>query len=276
MSIAWDRTDSAPVVLQQPKPTGPPSALMCCRVRVDAVAQYEAVQLLLESTGGLVVHLCNAYTLALARRDREFATLLNTAGLNLPDGTPLAWLGRREGVEGFTHATRGADILRDALIEGQDRGTRHYFYGSTPEVLSLLQRQVREFAPRAIICGLESPPMGDIAELGLEQAAGRMAAAGADIVWVGLGTPKQDRAVAALGKHLPAVLVPVGAAFEFLAGTKREAPAWVRGSGWEWLFRLAVEPRRLWRRYLLGNAGFLWGVLHDGVHQVHRLPVRVR
>jgi N-acetylglucosaminyldiphosphoundecaprenol N-acetyl-beta-D-mannosaminyltransferase len=245
------------------------AGLRCCGVRVDAVAQHEAVDRLLDASGGLVVHLCNAYTLALARRRPAYARMLNEAGLNLPDGTPLAWLGRRESVEGFTHATRGADILRDALLRGQSRGTRHYFYGSTPEVIALLQEQIRVFAPEAIICGAESPAMADLDEAVLRAAGQRMAEANADIVWVGLGTPKQDWAVAALGVDLAAVLVPVGAAFDFLAGTKREAPAFLRGTGLEWLFRLASEPRRLWRRYLVGNSGFLWGVLRDGVEHVH-------
>lgn len=245
-----------------------PASAVCCTVRVDAVSQQEAVTRVVEWPSGIVVHLCNSYTLALARRDPSYARMLNEADLNLPDGTPLAWLGKRQGIPGFERATRGPDLMRQALIQGQARGVRHFLYGSTPEVLELLQEQIRQFAPEAIIAGVESPPFGDQGEEAFVAAAERMRVASTDVVWVGLGTPRQDWAAAALGRHLNAVIVPVGAAFDFLAGTKREAPAFLRDSGLEWLFRLATEPRRLWRRYLWGNAGFLWGIFRDGVRQV--------
>ena len=245
-----------------------PASAVCCTVRIDAVSQQEAVNRVVEWPSGIVVHLCNSYTLALARRDRAYAQMLNEADLNLPDGTPLAWLGKRNGIPGFERATRGPDLMRQALIQGRARGRRHFLYGSTPEVLELLQKQIEQFAPGAVIAGAESPPFGDQSEEAFMAAADRMRAVDADVVWVGLGTPRQDWAAAALGRHLDAVIVPVGAAFDFLAGTKREAPAWLRETGFEWVFRLLTEPRRLWRRYLLGNAGFLWGILRDGVREV--------
>lgn len=245
-----------------------PASAICCTVRVDAVAQQEAVNRVVEWPSGLVLHLCNSYTLALARKDEAYAAMLNEADLNLPDGTPLAWLGKRAGIPGFQRATRGPDLMRQALIQGRERGLRHFLYGSTPEVLELLQAEIEQFAPGALVVGAESPPFGDQDEDAFAAAAARMEAAGADVVWVGLGTPRQDWAAAALGRHLDAVIVPVGAAFDFLAGTKREAPAFLRDSGLEWVFRLMTEPRRLWRRYLVGNVGFLWGILRDGVRQV--------
>lgn len=245
-----------------------PNSAVCCTVRVDAVSQQEAVNRVVEWPSGIVVHLCNSYTLALARKDKAYAAMLNDSDLNLPDGTPLAWLGRRNGIPGFERATRGPDLMRQSLIQGRQRGLRHFLYGSTPEVLELLQAQIAEFAPGAIIVGAESPPFGDQDEDAFAAAAARMRDVGADVVWVGLGTPRQDWAAAALGRHSAAVIIPVGAAFDFLAGTKREAPAFLRDSGLEWLFRLATEPRRLWRRYLLGNVGFLWGIMRGGVRQV--------
>lgn len=266
-AVSLRRSDRSADILVMPPPAT--AALMCCKVRVDAISAERAVERVLSWPRGMVVHLCNSYTLALARKDPAYAEMINRGDLNLPDGTPLAWLGKREQIPGFTSATRGPDLMREALRKGQDRGTRHYLYGSTPEVLARLREQIREFAPDAEVVGLESPPFGDQDEQAYAAAAGRMTEARADVVWVGLGTPRQDWAADALGRHADAVVVPVGAAFDFLAGTKPEAPRVLRDSGLEWVFRLMTEPRRLWRRYLVGNAGFLRGVLQEGVH---RLP----
>ena len=158
--------------------------------------------------------------------------------------------------------------MRTTLIRGQAAGARHYFYGATEDVLQALSKRVAEFAPQAAIVGMHSPPFIALTSEQVSEDAEAMRAAQPDIVWIGLGTPKQDRAVAAFASELDATLVPVGAAFDFLAGTKREAPRLLRNSGLEWVFRLLTEPRRLWRRYVFGNVGFLWGVLRGGVHRL--------
>jgi N-acetylglucosaminyldiphosphoundecaprenol N-acetyl-beta-D-mannosaminyltransferase len=235
-------------------------------VRIDALSTDAAVARLLDGPR-VTVHLCNSYTLALGRRDPDLRELLNSADLNLPDGTPLAWVVRRAGAKGL-RAVRGPDLMRTTLIRGQAAGARHYFYGATEDVLQALSKRVAEFAPQAAIVGMHSPPFIALTSEQVSEDAEAMRAAQPDIVWIGLGTPKQDRAVAAFASELDATLVPVGAAFDFLAGTKREAPKLLRNSGLEWVFRLLTEPRRLWRRYVFGNVGFLWGVLRGGVHRL--------
>jgi N-acetylglucosaminyldiphosphoundecaprenol N-acetyl-beta-D-mannosaminyltransferase len=151
--------------------------------------------------------------------------------------------------------------MAGALDRGCERGVRHYLYGSTPEVLDRLGRAIADRWPGAEVVGAESPPFRELTDADLRAAAKRMDGAGADLVWVGLGTPKQDDAVHRLARLGPATYVAVGAAFDFLAGTKRQAPVWMQRRGLEWCFRLATEPRRLWRRYLLGNLRFIRVVL---------------
>jgi N-acetylglucosaminyldiphosphoundecaprenol N-acetyl-beta-D-mannosaminyltransferase len=239
-------------------------AFRCCGVRVDAVTLDDAVDRLrafAETGGGRAVHLCNAWTLALARRDAELNRALNRGDLNLPDGTPLAWLGRRSG---FTHMRRrvyGPDLMRTTVWTGQAWGLRHYLYGSTPEVNGALARRLTAIAPRVQLVGVEAPPFRPLTEREEAELVERVHLARPDLVWVGLGTPRQDLFVDRFRDRLGATLVAVGAAFDFLGGAKRQAPTWMQDRGLEWAFRLATEPRRLWRRYLVGNAVFLAGVV---------------
>ncbi|MGW1809125.1 WecB/TagA/CpsF family glycosyltransferase [Streptomyces sp. NPDC002078] len=211
------------------------------------------------------VHLCNAYTLALADRDPELHGILRAAPLNLPDGQPVVWANRLLHRGTALPATRvyGPDLLLDVFALGRRTGLRHYLLGSTPHVLEALRRELRRRFPDALITGTCSPPFRPLTSQEARKQREDIRSAEADIVWVGLGTPKQDRWAAELSTALPVVAVAVGAAFDFIAGTKLQAPHWMRRSGLEWVFRLGCEPRRLWRRYVFGNARFLWGVIRQ-------------
>lgn len=212
---------------------------------------------------GRDVHLCNAYTLALADSDDAYRAMLGRASLNFPDGTPVVWANR------LMHRTepvaaqrvRGPQLFLDVFDRGQAHGVRHYLLGSTPQVLDRLQENLRARFPDARIVGVESPPFRALTQDEQDEQARRIRDSGAQVVWVGLGTPKQDWECARLRERLPAVFVAVGAAFDFAAGTTPEAPAWMRENGLEWIHRLASEPRRLWRRYLFGNSRFLFAVV---------------
>lgn len=208
------------------------------------------------------VHLCNAYTLTLARRDPELARALRSSDLNLPDGAPVAWLGRNAGTRG---PVRGPGLTVDVLLAGVApagrSGIRHYLYGGAPGVAEAMAAQLHARDSRITIVGTECPPFQRPTAPELAEVAHRIRQSGADIVWIGLGTPRQDHVVAALAPLVSATLIPVGAAFDFIAGTVAEAPKYLHGSGFEWLYRLASEPRRLWRRYLLDGARFLYYVV---------------
>lgn len=230
-------------------------------IRIDALTLDQAVAAVLGSAGPRAVHLCNVYTVSLALRDRPYTQCLNRGDLNLPDGMPLVWIARRLGLTHIATRVNGSALMTLCLDRGRDHAVKHYLYGSTPEVLGALRQQIETNAPGALIVGIESPPFQPLTVEELGRAANRMAEAGADVVWVGLGTPKQDISVDHFRQLGDATYVAVGAAFDFLAGTKKQAPRWMQRSGLEWLFRLATEPRRLWKRYLVGNTRFLLRVV---------------
>jgi len=213
------------------------------------------------------VHLCNAYTLALADRDPELHGILRAASLNLPDGQSVVWANQllHRGTVLPTTRVYGPDLLLDVFALGRQPGLRHYLLGSTPHVLDALQRELRRRFPNALITGTYSPPFRPLTAQEFRTQQEDIRSAEADIIWVGLGTPKQDRWAAELCTELPVVAVAVGAAFDFIAGTKPQAPLWMRRSGLEWAFRLGCEPRRLWRRYLFGNARFVRGVARQAI-----------
>lgn len=252
----------------------PWGAFRCCGVRVDALTLDDAVQALRAFAGerpGGAVHLCNAYSLALALDDPELTLAINRGDLNLPDGTPLAWVGRRVGFASMRRRVYGPELMLATIRAGRDQGLRHYLYGSTPEVASALARRLEALAPGVELAGVESPPFRPLTGEEEARLVERVGAAGADLMWVGLGTPRQDLFVDRFSGRLDCTLVAVGAAFDFLSGTKRQAPVWLQDHGLEWAFRLATEPRRLWRRYLVGNLRFLAG-LAAGVQVVEEPP----
>ncbi len=211
-----------------------------------------------EGLSGHDVHLLNAYSIALSDRREDYRALLREASLNLADGKPLSWVSRLGG--GRIHQVRGPQLFHDVMAAGSDRAIRHYFLGTTPATLAKLREAVLALHPSLIIAGSESPPFRALSDLEQRQQDERIRASDADIVWVGLGTPKQDFEARRLAHALPIVAIAVGAAFDFTAGTQKEAPRWLGRIGLEWLFRFASEPRRLWRRYLFGNFRFLWAV----------------
>jgi N-acetylglucosaminyldiphosphoundecaprenol N-acetyl-beta-D-mannosaminyltransferase len=221
---------------------------------------------------GTDVHLCNAYTLALADRDPELHGILRRAPLNLPDGQPVVWANRLTYREARLPRARvcGPDLFLEVFALGQAAGIRHYLLGSTPQVMDALQQELRRRFPQARIVRACSPPFRPLTVRERRDQERDMLATRADIVWVGLGTPKQDIHAAVLASGLPVVCAAVGAAFDFVAGHKQRAPHWMRSSGLEWIYRLVCEPRRLWRRYLFGNARFLWGVARQAIPLVRR------
>lgn len=215
------------------------------------------------------VHLCNAYTIALADERDDVRTALRADTVNLPDGTPVVWWARRRGING-AERVYGPDLMEAVLDRGRSHATRHYLYGSTPEVLEALEQAISARWPGAVIAGTESPSFGEITDEDLRQSVERATSLGATVVWVGMGTPKQDLLVNRMAAIGDSTYVAIGAAFDFIAGTKPQAPRWVMKIGMEWFYRLVSEPRRLWKRYLVYNAKFikvLWRSRRLGGHE---------
>lgn len=212
------------------------------------------------TTGGSDFHFLNAYSIALADSDGEYRKCLAKATYNFPDGKPISVLSRFRSTQ--ITQVRGPKFFEDVMNVGRRCGIRHYLLGSTPATLLQLQTSLERRYPGVEIVGAFSPPFRAMEPEERAEQDDRIRASGAHLVWVGLGTPKQDFEAARLateGFHA----VAIGAAFDFSAGTKAEAPAWLSKVGLEWLFRFASEPRRLWRRYLLGNLIFLRAVIRE-------------
>jgi N-acetylglucosaminyldiphosphoundecaprenol N-acetyl-beta-D-mannosaminyltransferase len=236
-------------------------------VKVTAMTFEGAMRLFLDAPSvdqRLRAHFCTAYTVVEANADPRLMRALNDGEIVTSDGMPVVWLLRLMGHR--AERVYGPDVLLALADRSRDRALSHYFYGGAEGVAERLAEQLSLKYPGLRVAGLEAPPFRPLSELERRQVIDRINASGADYVWVGLGTPKQDFWLAENRAELaPAVLFAVGAAFDFLSGAKPRAPRLMQRTGTEWLFRLVTEPRRLWRRYLVGNVRFVQLVAWDAV-----------
>ena len=216
---------------------------------------------------GISIHFANAYNIALADSDMNYRNVMLQGDFVLTDGTPVVWAGRKLHPDVADSWTRvyGPDVMAGALQASTKEGPKHYLLGGTPETLELLKSSISQRWPEAKIVGFESPPFRPATHEELQARDERILKSGADLVWVGLGTPKQDLEVQRLSASIPVVALAVGAAFDFIAGTTKQAPKWMQQSGTEWLFRLAQEPKRLAKRYLWGNPIFIKTVVQQAL-----------
>ena len=216
----------------------------------------------------LRAHFATAHMLVEANRDPALHATLASADLVFPDGMPLVWIARRRQSDEPVGRVCGPDILPALVARSTAEGRRHYFYGGAPGVAEELARRLAERHPGLTVAGIESPPFRPLTADEERTVAERINASGADYVWVGLGSPKQEHWVARFRPDLEAsVLLAVGAAFDFHAGSKRRAPLWMQRTGTEWLFRLVSEPRRLAARYTKTNLQFAWLALRESLHR---------
>ncbi|WP_200800349.1 WecB/TagA/CpsF family glycosyltransferase [Jatrophihabitans endophyticus] len=207
-----------------------------------------------------------------AAADPELLSVYNGSGMTLPDGMPLVWAGKRAGFSDMTRVC-GPDLLPETLRQAVDRGHDSFFYGGAPGVAEEMVQRLRADIPGLRVAGTASPPYRPMTP---DEVAADIAAineSGAALVWVGLGAPKQEKWMA---DHIHlfdrAVVIGVGAAFDMHAGRVRRAPLWAQRHGVEWLFRLAQEPRRLWRRYARAVPTFVWGALRQRPRAVASRP----
>lgn len=241
--------------------TDPPPRFSLLDVGLSGVTLSEAVERMLAMTrdGGKHYVCIFAVDSVLKCHDvprlREIA---NAADLTLCDGMPLVFVGRRFAKLSFDRCY-GPDVMLETIAAGCASGLRHFFYGGADEgVIGRLTHNLSARFPGMRVAGHYVPPFRDLTDAEREDVIVRINASGADVVWVGVGTPRQDYWVSDFRAGLRApLLVAVGAAFNFHAGTVPQAPRWMMRCGLEWLFRLAAEPRRLWRRYVIGNPRFV-------------------
>lgn len=197
------------------------------------------------------------------RQDETLRMIHNRSGLTTPDGMPMVWAAHRAGA-GDVSRVYGPDLMAAVCNQAAREGWSSYFVGGAPGVAEALIRTLRESYPGLRIAGHESPPFRALEPDEELAMVTRINQANPDLVWVGLGTPKQE---VWMWEHRPQLEAPVilgvGAAFDLVSGALRQAPRWMQRSGLEWLYRLCVEPRRLWRRYLLNIPVFLVGLLRQ-------------
>ncbi len=205
------------------------------------------------------VCICNVHSVVSATRDQDFRMVINNADLATPDGAPVAWVLRHSGCRN-QERINGPDLMWRYLKRAQELGQKPFFYGSSAETLRQLTAAVNDAFPLLHIAGTYAPPFRALTEQEDEAEVNLIRQSGAHVVFVGLGCPKQERWMAAHCGRINAVMIGVGAAFDYHAGTIKRAPLSWQRNGFEWLYRLLSEPRRLFKRYLITNTLFILGI----------------
>ncbi|MBI3916642.1 MAG: WecB/TagA/CpsF family glycosyltransferase [Betaproteobacteria bacterium] len=243
--------------------------------RIDALDWSECVDRIIGWAArreSRYVCMCNVHSVVTARRNPGFGQVLNEADLAAPDGAPLAWRLRMLGFRGQPRIS-GSELMSKCCARAAQQGLAVFLYGGSAETLQrLAARLVRRF-PGIQIAGCIAPPFRKLAADEDAQVTRAIEGSGARIVFVGLGCPKQEEWMAGHRGRIRAVMIGVGAAFDFHAGVVRRAPRWMQQAGLEWLHRLLSEPRRLWRRYFVTNTlflAYLFGDLVGGRRQGNR------
>lgn len=240
-------------------------------IKLDALEASEVIERIeswiRSSSQETAKYICvtNVRSVVVAQKDPYMKKITNQSDISVCDGMPLVWAGRlkkfklKERVSGFT-------LMDETLAVAQDKGYTNYFYGSTNPVLKKLTVNIRAKYPKLKVSGVYSPPFRPLDKTEKKEVINNINNSGADIVWVGLGYPKQEIWMYEFKGHIKCpVLIGVGAVFDFFSGNKKQAPCWMKNAGLEWFFRLLCEPKRLWKRYLIGNSIFMWLFLKEFV-----------
>lgn len=222
----------------------------------DVVAKIE--EWILQRAPSHFIAVTDMHTVMEAQHENEFKMILNSAHLVVPDGTPLVWLGRYAGYP-LKRRVYGPELMETFCRETRAR-YKHFFYGGASGVAEQLAGILHQ-RHDIRIAGAYSPPFRLLTREEENQVIRLINESGADILWVGLGSPKQERWMHHYRQRLNvAALAGVGAAFDFVTRRVKQAPPWMQENGLEWLFRLSQEPKRLWRRYLGCGTEFVWNV----------------
>ena len=232
-------------------------------VKISAVnipLACETIRAWIENKTQTYVCVVPVSTIVKCQRDKRYLEIINQAGMATPDGMPVVWLGKFLGNKTIER-TYGPDLMEAFCQMSQEKGYKHFFYGGTAQVCRMLEARLKDRFPRLTVIGKHSPPFRDLTAEEDDWIVEEINRLKPDILWIGLGSARQDYWMAEHRNrlHVP-VMIGVGAAFDFLSGAKKQAPRWIRNIGLEWFFRLCCEPRRLWKRYLVGNTQFIYYV----------------
>jgi N-acetylglucosaminyldiphosphoundecaprenol N-acetyl-beta-D-mannosaminyltransferase len=220
------------------------NAVLCDLRKTDFVTGYVTVN--------------NVHTMVEGFRDKSYQNIINESFLSIPDGKPLEIVGRLKGNKEVSRLF-GPTIMEKFIDWGRNDGVKHFFFGSSEQKLKKLKKAIEEKYPGTKIVGMISPPFKHMSEWDNEAFLRSINEANPDFIWVGLGAPKQERWMYEnYTKIQSGVLFGIGAGFDYLAGDTRHAPVWMKNLALEWLYRLAQEPKRLWKRYLTTIPQFLF------------------
>lgn len=241
------------------------SSLEILGTRVDAVEIPDIIQYMEDCIVKNIHHnyivVANADTIIQSSRNLEMQEAVNASSLSIPDGFPLLVMQRLNG-KPLKKRAYGPDLMKEFLKISEEKRYSHFFYGATKETLAALTKKLKVLFPEIRISGAYSPPFRPLTPEEDKVIIEMINKAAPDVLWIGIGCPKQELWMCQHSKKLNIpVMAGVGAAFDFLAGTKPQAPPWIRDNGFEWLFRLVTEPKRLWRRYLINYPLFVYYLL---------------
>lgn len=215
----------------------------------------ELIEKNIEELRGKYICVGNVHTTVMAHDDAHYHTVQSEAAFVLPDGKPLSVYSRKHGFADAERVT-GPDLMLELFK--RDNGLRHYFYGSTEETLAMLREKLMEQYPNLKIAGMVSPPFHELSEAEDAEEVRKINESGADIIWVGLGAPKQENWMYEHKDKVQGVMIGVGAGFDYHAGNIKRAPKWMQKMSLEWLYRLLQDPKRLFKRYLVTNTRYLY------------------
>ncbi len=234
--------------------------------RIDLVNYAQTIariETAIRDRSAMSVGFTNVYTIMCSQFDAELNRAIENFTLSVADGMPLVWLSRFTDTPLQTRVY-GPDLFLKLCALSENAGYRHFFYGSDKRVLDSLEKNLLRHFPTLQIAGKISPPFRALTAAEEETHIAEINAAQADVLWIAIGSPKQEKWMAKMRPRLQTpVLAAVGAAFEFHAGTKKQAAPIMRNHGFEWLFRLLYEPRRLWMRYLIYNPLFILAIMRE-------------
>ena len=226
----------------------------------------ETIVSIAKSSGaqGTHVHFANAYSISLTlKSEKLLAVYRERNSICFPDGKPISLISKIRWDKPFLNQVRGPSLFREFFSNPSSFGIRHYLAGGSPEVLGNLEKRLSTHYG-AHIAGSYSPPFREPTDEDILHLAKKIIRSQAQVIWLGLGTPKQDFVASRLAQLVPGAVVAIGAAFDFEVGSLKVAPKWMQSAGLEWVHRFLAEPKRLWKRYFFGNLIFLVLILLRG------------
>lgn len=216
----------------------------------------------IDALRGSYICVSNVHTTVMAYENEHYRIIQNSAAMALPDGAPLSKYSR---MAGFRNAERvtGPDLMAELFQISEQKGYRHFFYGSTQQTLEDMRTALQSRYPGMVIAGMYAPPFRPLTQEEDQEVTAQINAARPDFVWVGLGAPKQEEWMYDHRGKLNAVAVGVGAGFDYVAGNIKRAPGLMQRLCLEWLYRLMQDPKRLWKRYVVTNTKFVRYILRE-------------